>query len=165
MGFMDIDKPSNLHLLFVLSFQWLETKVVGWLELIYGHQSPMLTEDSSSPIKSHKGRLYHFMYDIYSRIRIQQLFNIIIEFPESKPALLDLMTCLERTNLRGVLVQSLKHALETRLLHPGTRTFLFIWMYDRRPFEYRWFCSSYGTVSKFEGVHSSYCYPTISASL
>ena len=52
--------------------------------------------------------------------RIEQLFDIIVEFPESEPALLDLKACLEKaSNLRSLLVKSLKTALETRLLHPG----------------------------------------------
>ena len=70
-------------------------------------------------MSAHKGRLYHFMYNIYASTRIQELFNIIIEYPESEPALTDLKTCLEKTSLRGDLVSSLKTALETRLLHPG----------------------------------------------
>ena len=58
---------------------------------------------------------YNFVHS-----RIEQLFDIIIEFPESEPALLDLKACLEKaSNLRSLLVKSLKAALETRLLHPG----------------------------------------------
>ena len=57
----------------------------------------------------------------HGQVRIEQLFNIIIEYPESEPALVDLKQCLEKINLRTELVTSLKTALETRLLHPGTR--------------------------------------------
>ena len=81
---------------------------------------PGASEGMGHSPASYKDRLYHFVHDIYARTRIQQLFNIIIEFPESEPALTDLKTCLEKTNLRGTLVLSLKAALETRLLHPGT---------------------------------------------
>lgn len=94
--------------------QWLDNKVVGWLELLY--ETGKSGEGSMS---AHKGRLYHFMYNIYANTRIHELFNMIIEFPESEPALVDLKTCLERTSLRSDLVTSLKAALETRLLHPG----------------------------------------------
>lgn len=59
------------------------------------------------------------MYETFAKTHIDQLFNIIIEFPESEPAILDLKVCLEKTDLRGTLVSSLKTALETRLLHPG----------------------------------------------
>ena len=50
---------------------------------------------------------------------IQELFNIIVEFPESMSALTDLQNCLEKTDLRTKLVQSLRSAFENRLLHPG----------------------------------------------
>ena len=53
-------------------------------------------------------------------MRIDQLFNIIVEYPESEPALIDLKQCLEKINMRTQLVTSLKTALETRLLHPGS---------------------------------------------
>lgn len=59
------------------------------------------------------------MFETFAKTHIDQLFNIIIEFPESEPAILDLKICLEKTDLRGTLVSSLKTALETRLLHPG----------------------------------------------
>ena len=57
------------------------------------------------------------------QVRIDQLFNIIVEYPESEPALIDLKLCLEKINLRTQLVTSLKTALETRLLHPGSDLF------------------------------------------
>ena len=59
------------------------------------------------------------MFEIFATTQIDQLFNIIIEYPESEPAILDLKLCLEKTDLRAKLVASLKSALETRLLHPG----------------------------------------------
>ena len=76
-----------------------------------------------SPIHSHKERLLNLMYETYARIHIDQMFTIIIEYPESLPGLQDLKVCLEKVNLRGVLVQSLRQALETRLLHPGYSAF------------------------------------------
>lgn len=64
----------------------------------------------------------HFLYETYANIRMEEMFHIIIEYPESQPAIEDLKLCLEKTNLRSKLVQSLKQALETRLLHPGVNT-------------------------------------------
>jgi len=45
---------------------------------------------------------------------------MIIDFPDSRPALEDLALGLEKTSLRSELTQSLQSALENRLLHPGT---------------------------------------------
>lgn len=70
-----------------------------------------------------KNRLLFFMYESFAHSRIDQLFNIIVEFPDSKPALEDLRDCMEKvTDMRGRLVSSLKEALQTRLLHPGVNT-------------------------------------------
>ena len=35
-------------------------------------------------------KLLQYLYETYTKARIEQLFNIIIEFPESQPALEDL---------------------------------------------------------------------------
>ena len=82
----------------------------------------------------HVRRLHTFFHSLLSnaaylsppphgQVRIEQLFNIIIEYPESEPALVDLKQCLEKINLRTELVTSLKTALETRLLHPGMQLY------------------------------------------
>ena len=97
-------------------FQWLDSKVLGWLNLVYSGNRKYIYLDC---IAGFKGRLLHFLYETFARTQIEQLFNIIIEYPESEPAILDLKVCLEKTDLRTLLVTSLKSALETRLLHPG----------------------------------------------
>ncbi|XP_071154099.1 anaphase-promoting complex subunit 2-like isoform X1 [Mytilus edulis] len=98
---------------------WLDTKVLGWLHLVYSGNRTHIYSDC---IDGFKGRLLHFLYESFANIQIEQLFNIIIEFPESEPAILDLKMCLEKTDVRTQLVTSLKSALETRLLHPGVNT-------------------------------------------
>ena len=97
-------------------FQWLETKVLGWLKLVYSGNRSHIEADC---LEGFKGRLLHFLYETYANVQISQLFNIIIEFPESEPAIQDLKVCLEKTDLRSHLVGTLKTSLETRLLHPG----------------------------------------------
>lgn len=47
---------------------------------------------------------------------------IILEYPDSQPAVEDLRICLQKTDLRLYLTQKLQRALETRLLHPGVNT-------------------------------------------
>jgi hypothetical protein len=37
-----------------------------------------------------RATLLQYLYETYTRARIEQLFNIIIEFPDSQPALEDL---------------------------------------------------------------------------
>lgn len=117
---------GNFESSFIASLlKWLDTVVVGWLLKVYcgnkdsgRYDSPQTTET----IAKFEGRLRHLLYTTYANTRMNQLFNIIIEFPDSQPALEDLRECLERTDLRSKLIQSLKAALETRLLHPGVNT-------------------------------------------
>ncbi|CAB4014365.1 anaphase-promoting complex subunit 2-like, partial [Paramuricea clavata] len=53
---------------------------------------------------------------------IEELFNIIVDYPESLKALEDLKECLEKTDLRAHLINSLRSSFESRLLHPGAET-------------------------------------------
>ncbi|CAI9738201.1 anaphase-promoting complex subunit 2-like [Octopus vulgaris] len=73
-------------------------------------------------LKEFKDTLRQYMYENYAGTLIDQLFSIIIDYPESEPAILDLKNCLMKTDLRSHLVISLKDALENRLLHPGVNT-------------------------------------------
>ncbi|GLE11729.1 hypothetical protein PINS_up024316 [Pythium insidiosum] len=54
--------------------------------------------------------------------RIEQLFDIIKEYPDSTPALEDLKSCLDRTQQHVELTQRFRDVLVTRLLHPGANT-------------------------------------------
>ena len=67
-------------------------------------------------------KLLKHIYNTYTKARIEQLFNIIIEFPDSQPALKDLRDCLVHTDLRTHLTSSLKQVLDAKLLHPGVNT-------------------------------------------
>lgn len=62
------------------------------------------------------------MYTYYGHIRIKRLFDIIVDFPDSKNAIDDLKICLTKTNLRPHLINNLKSSIEQRLLHPGVNT-------------------------------------------
>ncbi|GFG35378.1 hypothetical protein Cfor_00921 [Coptotermes formosanus] len=97
---------------------WLSTVVMGWLTHVYNENAA----STQSSIKKFHQKISHFLYETYTRTRIEQLFNIIIEYPDSQPAVEDLRICLQKTDLRSYLTQKLQRALETRLLHPGVNT-------------------------------------------
>ncbi|KAJ8670804.1 hypothetical protein QAD02_002063 [Eretmocerus hayati] len=104
---------------------WLETVVMSWLVRIYAGGSSRcssLEPRQRDAVNTFKQKLSYFMYETYTRQRIDQLFNIVIEYPDSRPAIDDLRVCLERTDMRRQLVRSLKAALRSRLLHPGVST-------------------------------------------
>lgn len=98
---------------------------MSWIRLIYmssQHGLSAMDIKTNSSLKLFRRRLCHHLYEIYTRTRIDQLFNIIVEFPESHPALEDLKECLKKTDLRNHLTQSLKAVLVRKLLHLGVNT-------------------------------------------
>ncbi|AWP19370.1 putative anaphase-promoting complex subunit 2 [Scophthalmus maximus] len=125
---------------FLLEFQeWLEL-VLGWLSKVFASESdtdaPVPAPSSvlggtpgtpgvqagSSILKQWRCHMHQFFCRIYVNMRIEELFSIIRDFPESKAAIEDLKFCLDRTNQRQQLLTSLKSAFESRLLHPGVHT-------------------------------------------
>lgn len=104
---------EQLHLARLES--WVQRTVVDWLRLIY-HADDELVDAS-------RERLTYMLYDVYASLRVEQLFEMIVDFPDSIAAIDDLHACLERVHgLRENLVVSLRHAFETRLLQPGVAT-------------------------------------------
>ncbi|CAL1540803.1 unnamed protein product [Lymnaea stagnalis] len=99
--------------------EWLDQQVLGWLNHIYACKQ---TASQLASVVAFRDRLRHFIYETYAKSLIGQFFDIIIDYPDSKPAILDLSACLEKTDLRSELVSTLKNALENRLLHPGVNT-------------------------------------------
>ncbi|XP_024081276.1 anaphase-promoting complex subunit 2 isoform X2 [Cimex lectularius] len=99
---------------------WLSTVVFGWLTRLYssGPDCPF----TKKSLNTFKMKLNHLLYETYTKTRIEQLFNIIIEYPDSGAAIEDLKVCLEKTDLRQYLTTKLQNVLQTRLLHPGVNT-------------------------------------------
>ena len=105
------DSFEKRHLSTVVD--WLENILISWLHLIWSN---------SEILGIYKNRLLHNLHEEFARIMIGQLFSIIIEYPESLPVVEDLRDCLVKINMHAHLVQSLRTAFETRLLHPGVKT-------------------------------------------
>ena len=87
-----------------------------WMRLVY---------HNSIDEEQHKSQewLVHYAYEVFSKIRINQLFDIIVEFPDSIPALEDLKSCLEKCfRFRSDVVETLGKSFAQRLLHPGVAT-------------------------------------------
>ncbi|KAI7812855.1 anaphase-promoting complex subunit 2 [Triplophysa rosa] len=112
--------------------EWLE-QILGWLSRVFTskveeacHNAMPTDENTGQPANPLLHRwhchMHQFFCRIYVNMRIEELFSIIRDFPESIPAIEDLKFCLERTNQRQQLLASLKSAFETRLLHPGVHT-------------------------------------------
>ena len=100
---------------------WLDCTVMKWIRMLYDSMTTKVSEVDAILV-SFRQRLSHFLYETYTKARIDQLFNVIIEFPESAPALEDVKECLARTDLRSHLTKSLKSVLQKKLLHLGVNT-------------------------------------------
>ncbi|KAL2226160.1 UNVERIFIED_CONTAM: Anaphase-promoting complex subunit 2 [Sesamum indicum] len=67
-------------------------------------------------------RLEYFAYETLQDLRIAKLFEIIVDYPDSSPAIEDLKLCLEYTGQHSKLVESFIAALKYRLLTAGAST-------------------------------------------
>uniref|UniRef100_A0A2I3G9X6 Anaphase-promoting complex subunit 2 n=1 Tax=Nomascus leucogenys TaxID=61853 RepID=A0A2I3G9X6_NOMLE len=110
--------------------KWIE-RVVGWLGKVFLQDGPTrpASPEAGNTLRRWRCHVQRFFYRIYASLRIEELFSIIRDFPDSRPAIEDLKYCLERTDQRQQLLVSLKAALETRLLHPGVNTCDIITLY------------------------------------
>ncbi|KAK1419923.1 hypothetical protein QVD17_29363 [Tagetes erecta] len=94
-------------------------------------KSPLASTPSSCFQKSGKPsegivrwqlRLEYFAYETLQDLRISKLFEIIVDYPDSAPAIEDLKQCLEYTGQHSKLVGSFISALKYRLLTAGAST-------------------------------------------
>ncbi|KAL5720693.1 anaphase-promoting complex subunit 2 [Ranunculus cassubicifolius] len=67
-------------------------------------------------------RLDYFAYETLQDLRIAKLFEIIVDYPDSSPAIEDLKQCLTYTGQHSKLVESFKSSLRYRLLTAGAST-------------------------------------------
>ncbi|CAM6090151.1 unnamed protein product [Calypogeia fissa] len=69
-----------------------------------------------------RSRLQSFAYETLGDLRVSELFDIIVDFPESLAAVEDLKQCLANTGDHAKLVESFRDALQQRLLTAGAAT-------------------------------------------
>ncbi|KAJ2091814.1 Anaphase-promoting complex subunit 2 [Coemansia sp. RSA 986] len=64
----------------------------------------------------------HIVYQRFADLRTSELFGIIIDYPDSHPAINDLRTCVSRLRNMQQVAGALRDAIQRRLLHPGATT-------------------------------------------
>lgn len=79
-------------------------------------------ESSNLESAQWRARCAHAAYEMLGSSRVKECFDVIVEFPESKPAVDDLRKCLRRTTLHSKLIDSLQRSLRSRLLIAGAPT-------------------------------------------
>lgn len=105
---------------------WLDAIVLNWLQRIYSSSVDNIAAPAGQlldeVLNSFRVKLNSFMYEVYAGELIEQFFNIIIDFPDSQPVIDDMRHIFQRLDCRAEFVRSVKHALQSRLLHPGVNT-------------------------------------------
>ena len=59
------------------------------------------------------------MYETVGQLRIGEMFDIVVDYPESRAAVQDMKECLAHTSLHRHFVAAFKQAIQERLLHAG----------------------------------------------
>jgi len=110
------DKLEHLDRLQIRSLEHfknlVEISIPAWLKIILP-KSPNLMNDWNQ-------RIDFFMYERFGKMRAAEIFDIVVDFPDSVPALQDLKECLDKTDLN--FVEGMVTRFSSRLLHPGART-------------------------------------------
>ena len=76
----------------------------------------------SGALAQWQSRMEFFIYHALGSMRTEELFDIVVEYPDSSPAILDLKECLRQTGNLAKLVEQFRAAVEARLLHPAAAT-------------------------------------------
>ncbi|KAK4687974.1 anaphase-promoting complex subunit 2, partial [Tremellales sp. Uapishka_1] len=91
--------------------------VANWLSGMFDGN-----EAAQVALKPMYSRFDYYLCKCFFDIRSDELFGIIVDYPDSLAALEDLKECLYKVDQRSVLVDKLKASNVKRLLHPGAET-------------------------------------------
>jgi len=69
-------------------------------------------------------RLEQRVFQTIGRCRLEQMFDIVVAYPDSRPAIDDVRRCLSRASLTATFVTSFTRAIRQRLLHAGAQSSL-----------------------------------------
>ena len=100
---------------------WLRKGVSRWLRNVLMPVDPSDAPPSPA-LQQWLARLRFFLMQALATLRISELFDMIVDYPDSLPALADLKECLSHTHQHQDAVHVLADAIEARLLKPGTKT-------------------------------------------
>jgi hypothetical protein len=88
---------------------WMSEQVVPWMLLIYARGATN-AEEARSMLQGVGSRFDFHINKTLCDLRTNEIFDIIIDFPESNGALMDLKDCLQRVDQRPALVKALRQA-------------------------------------------------------
>ncbi|KAJ3242303.1 Anaphase-promoting complex subunit 2 [Chytriomyces hyalinus] len=97
-----------------LHLRWNETRIYSWLHGVLGSSKPVLD--------SYRSQIRFHIYTVFCDIRVDELFDIFVEYPASEPALNELKICVHKTDRYQYLKSAAKEIISYRLLHLGAKT-------------------------------------------
>ncbi|CAG8575681.1 54_t:CDS:10, partial [Acaulospora morrowiae] len=105
------------------SSKWLYSVVYPWLQVVISSDVLVHSVSEDDLVTWIKRFNYHFCMT-FCDSRISELFDVIVDFPDSKIAIDDLILCMKRldSEYRNRLIKSLQKAFRKRLLIPGAST-------------------------------------------
>ena len=76
-------------------------------------------EKGQCSLQQWQSRLDYYVYETVGQLRMTEMFDIVVDYPDSRPAVQDVKDCLAHTNLHRKFVAGFKQAIGERLLHAG----------------------------------------------
>lgn len=97
--------------------QYVQVVPLEFLKLVLAKQ-----QGGTQPLQEWTLRLTYYLYQTLGEIRIREMFDILVDYPDSLPAIRDISQCLCHTNLHSTFVIQFRSAVCQRLLHAGAST-------------------------------------------
>ena len=96
-----------------------------FLELVleeFRHSNPTLLSKEIISLEETRHRLERNLHELYARLSIDRIFDIVLDFPDSLNVIVELKETIDKTNTLHELSERLQNELKTRLLIPGVIT-------------------------------------------
>ena len=98
---------------------WSEQLLHPWIQDLFAHDDMNIW----------KHRLTMAVQNAFVQIRMDEIFDLVADYPDSHPAVMELTGILQITQQHQELGQALQTSLERRLIHPGAATSQIIEVY------------------------------------
>ncbi|KAF0716225.1 Aste57867_2957 [Aphanomyces stellatus] len=104
---------------------WIDTDLLQDAHNVFSNPT------THEPSIQYADTLQQHVYRAFGSLRIQELFEIVREYPESLAAIQDLAQCLDITHQHAQLLTTFQAAIRSRVLQPGASTTSIIDVYTR----------------------------------
>lgn len=105
---------------------WFQSRGISWILLNF------FPDYSSESTSSFQEKCFAFEFCLLKTFyceRSSEIFDIIVDYPDSSPAIKELGYCIKTTNDNKMIVQAAISAFNQRLLHYGVKTSIIIEQY------------------------------------